>query len=177
MSPSKLITHHSSLWIGKASPMEQHKIPPSTGGLQPSRRTLLTRLASGILLCTGGAAFFAAPGAFAEELLQTPPLTEGPYYPDRLPLDTDNDLIIISNSLTPAVGQITHLTGRVLNLAGNPVRNAVVEIWQCDANAVYLHTSDSVPKAQQRDKNFQGFGKFETNSKREYRFRTIKPVP
>ena len=41
-------------------------------------------------------------------------MTEGPYYPDKLPLDTDNDLIIIKDSTTPAVGEITHLTGRVL---------------------------------------------------------------
>jgi protocatechuate 3,4-dioxygenase beta subunit len=135
------------------------------------RRRFLTRLASGVLLCTLSGA------AFAEELMETPQLTEGPFYPDKLPLDQDNDLILINKSLTPAVGTITHLSGRVLDLNGNPVRNAVVEIWQCDANAVYLHTSDSGPKARQQDKNFQGFGKFETGSKGEYRFRTIKPVP
>ena len=42
---------------------------------------------------------------------------------------------------------------------------------------VYLHSSDSVPKAAQRDKNFQGFGRFTAGSTGEYRFRTIKPVP
>jgi len=123
-----------------------------------------------------GASFFVTPGLFAEQLLRTPSLTEGPFYPDKLPLDTDNDLIIVNNSTTPAVGEITHLTGRVLDSSGNPVKDAVVEIWQCDANAVYLHTSDSIPKASKRDKNFQGFGKFSTSSKGEYRFRTIKPV-
>lgn len=136
-----------------------------------SRRGFLTKAASGILLFTTSAS------AFAEELLRTPQLTEGPYYPDKLPLDTDNDLIIINKNLTPAVGEITHLRGRVLNTNGEPVRNATVEIWQCDANQVYLHTSDSGPKAQQQDKNFQGFGRFETGSKGEYYFRTIKPVP
>src|SRR5438874_6471421 len=62
------------------------------------------------------ASFFAVPGAFAEELMrQTPWVTQGPLYPDKLPLDTDNDLIIVSNSVTPAaVGEITHLSGRVL---------------------------------------------------------------
>src|SRR5438128_8264685 len=84
--------------------------------------------------------------AFAEELLRTPPLTEGPFYPDKLPLDTDNDLIIINDSITPAVGEITHLSGRVLDAGGSPLKNATVEIWQCDAKQVYLHTRDSVPK-------------------------------
>jgi protocatechuate 3,4-dioxygenase beta subunit len=123
-----------------------------------------------------GASLFVTPALFAEELLRTPRQTEGPFYPDKLPLDTDNDLIIIKDNITPAVGEITHLTGRVLGPTGTPVKDAVIEIWQCDANAVYIHTSDSGPKERQRDKNFQGFGRFTTSTKGEYRFRTIKPV-
>src|SRR5439155_22657961 len=60
---------------------------------------------------------------------------------------------------------------------GGPIKDAVIEIWQCDANAVYLHTRDRVPKEKQRDKNFQGYGRFTTDAKGAYRFRTIKPVP
>jgi protocatechuate 3,4-dioxygenase beta subunit len=127
-------------------------------------------------LAIGAAALFT-PGVFAEQLALTPPLTEGPFYPDRLPLDTDNDLIILKDSITPAVGEITHLTGRILDARGNPINDALIEIWQCDAQEVYLHTADSAPKADQRDKNFQGYGRFNTASKGEYRFRTIKPVP
>src|SRR5262245_16655644 len=139
--------------------------------------SLLTRrmlLRGGLVL---GAAALLKPEVFAEELAHTPRLTEGPFYPDKLPLDTDNDLIIVSNSITPAVGDVTHLTGRVLTPSGSPIKDAVVEIWQCDANAVYLHTRDSGPKKAQQDKNFQGFGRFTTDSKGGYRFRTIKPVP
>ena len=123
-----------------------------------------------------GAALFTTPGLFAD-MLATPRMTEGPFYPDKLPLDQDNDLIQIKDSTTPAVGEVTHLTGRILSAAGEPIRNALIEIWQCDAHAVYLHTADSDRKKDQQDKNFQGYGKFETNSKGEYRFRTIKPVP
>lgn len=137
--------------------------------LSPSRRRFLGAL---------GAGLFTTRGLFAEQLMfPTPPLTEGPFYPDRMPLDQDNDLIQIDDDVTPAVGEITHLTGRVLTASGSPVRNATIEIWQCDANAVYLHTRDSEPKAEQQDKHFQGFGRFETSSRGEYRFRTIKPVP
>lgn len=117
------------------------------------------------------------PGLFAEHLVATPKSTEGPFYPDKLPLDKDNDLILINDSTTPAIGQVTHLTGEILDVKGQPIRNALIEIWQCDANAVYLHTADSGKKKQQQDQNFQGYGRFETNSKGEYRFRTIKPVP
>jgi protocatechuate 3,4-dioxygenase, beta subunit len=137
----------------------------------PSRRNFLR---GGIAL---GAAALMPADLFAEELMRTPSLTEGPFYPDKLPLDTDNDLIIINKSLTPAVGEITHLTGRILDISGNPIKDATIEIWQCDAKAVYLHTRDSGPKAKQQDKNFQGFGRFTTDSKGGYRFRTIKPVP
>src|SRR5262249_14056290 len=108
-------------------------------------------------------------------LLKTPRLTEGPFYPDKLPLDTDNDLIIVNNSLTPAVGEITHLGGKILDASGSPIKNAVIEIWQVDGKGVYLHSRDSTGK--NRDSNFQGYGRFTTSSTGEYYFRTIKPVP
>ena len=76
----------------------------SNAFLFPGRRAFLSGLAL-------GAAAFTVRGAFAEELVRTPPQTEGPFYPDKLPLDTDNDLIIVNDSLTPAVGAITHLSG------------------------------------------------------------------
>lgn len=141
----------------------------------PSRRGFLrttAAIASAAIL-----PWWTVRGAFAEELTRTPPQTEGPFYPNRLPLDTDNDLLIINDAITPAVGEITHLTGQVLDPKGNPVNNAVVEIWQCDAHGVYLHTSDSDRKQNQRDKNFQGFGRFVTGRSGEFYFRTIKPVP
>lgn len=127
------------------------------------------------LRATGlGAALFTTRGAFASQLIQTPKQTEGPFYPDNLPLDTDNDLLIVNDRLTPADGEVTWLSGRVLDARGTPVRNALVEIWQCDHNGVYLHSgSDNGTK---RDSNFQGFGRFLTGSTGEYVFRTLKPV-
>jgi len=137
-------------------------------GLLRSRRNFLSTLAS-------GAVAFTAPGVLAAELVRTPSQTEGPFYPDKLPLDTDNDLIVINAALTPAVGEITYLSGRVLDARGEPIRNALVEIWQVDKNGSYLHTkSDNYAR---RDTNFQGFGRFLTGSTGEYLFRTIKPVP
>ncbi len=121
-----------------------------------------------------GTAAFSARGAFAEELVRTPRQTEGPFYPDKLPLDTDNDLLIINDSITPAVGQITHLGGKILDARGEPLRNALVEIWQVDANGAYLHSGTN--NRDKRDGNFQGFGRFLTGSTGEYYFRTIKPI-
>ena len=122
-----------------------------------------------------GLSAFSVRGLFAEELTRTPKQTEGPFYPDRLPLDTDNDLIVINDTLTPAVGEITHLSGRILDARGNPLRNAVVEIWQCDSGGAYLHSKTG--NADKKDRNFQGFGRFITGRAGEYGFRTIKPVP
>lgn len=121
-----------------------------------------------------GSALFTVRGAFADELVKTPAQTQGPFYPNKLPLDTDNDLLIINDTITPAVGEITHLTGRILDAKGNPIRNAVVEIWQVDGNGTYLHTGDDRPEL--KDKHFQGFGRFLTGSTGEYYFRTVKPV-
>ncbi|MEW6306610.1 MAG: protocatechuate 3,4-dioxygenase [Verrucomicrobiota bacterium] len=122
-----------------------------------------------------GVTLFTVPGAFAEELVRTPAQTEGPFYPDKLPLDTDNDLLVINDGITPAVGEVTWLSGRVLDARGEPIRNALVEIWQCDNNGAYLHTRTG--NRDKRDANFQGFGRFLTGSTGEYLFRTIKPVP
>src|SRR5262245_48982621 len=86
-----------------------------------------------------GAATLAAPGAFAQALA-TAITGDGPYYPDRLPLDTDNDLLILNDKLTPAVGEIAHFSGRLFAENGSPVRNAFIEIWQSDSNGSYIHT-------------------------------------
>jgi len=124
---------------------------------------------------TLSAASLWTPGVFAQELTRTPDQTEGPFYPDKLPLDTDNDLLIINDSLTPAVGEITYVSGRILDRLGKPIKNAAVEIWQCDQNGAYLHSGTS--NADKKDRNFQGFGRFTTAASGEYLFRTIKPVP
>ena len=126
------------------------------------------------LIGTMAFAALAAPGAFAEQLALTPKQTEGPFYPDHLPLDTDNDLLIVNDGISSAIGEVTHLSGRLLDASGNPIRNAVVEIWQVDGKGVYLHSGSN--GATGRDANFQGFGRFLTSSTGGYYFRTIKPV-
>ena len=121
-----------------------------------------------------GASAFLTPGLFADVLTNsTPRQTEGPFYPDEMPLDTDNDLLVIGDSITPAVGEVSHLSGTVKNVKGELVKNALVEIWQVGAKGVYLHTKDDRPG---RDENFQGYGRFLTDSKGRYYFRTVKPV-
>jgi len=131
-----------------------------------SRRTFL----SGLALSAAG---LMVPGAFAEELTRTAAVEEGPFYPDKLPLDTDNDLLIVNDALTPAVGEVTHLSGRLLDPRGDPIKNGLIEIWQVDSTGAYLRARASRGKY---DANFQGFGRFLTGSNGEYYFRTIKPI-
>lgn len=134
---------------------------------RPSRRLFLSTLSF-------SAAAFTTRGVFAEELTRTPAQTEGPFYPNKLPLDTDNDLLVINDGITPAVGEVTHLSGRILDASGSPVRNALVEIWQVDNHGAYLHSGSN--NRDKRDTNFQGYGRFLTGSNGAYYFRTIKPV-
>jgi protocatechuate 3,4-dioxygenase beta subunit len=132
-----------------------------------TRRKLLTSLAL-------GTAALGTRGAFAQAIA-TAVTGDGPFYPDRLPLDTDNDLIIVNDALTRAVGEIAHFGGRLLTASGAPVRNAFIEIWQADLNGSYIHTDGR--NDGKIDGNFQGYGRFLTDAEGRYYFRTIKPVP
>ena len=139
-------------------------IPQRTTG--STRRHFVTAM-------TAGGIFYAQRGAFAQALVLTPAQTEGPYYPNVLPLDQDNDLLIINERITPGVGSVAWMSGRVLDRTGSPVRNALVEIWQADNLGSYINTSGALNG--QRDGNFQGYGRFLTSSSGAYLFRTIKP--
>jgi protocatechuate 3,4-dioxygenase, beta subunit len=169
-APSSAFVRISSR-LGSVSGLLQATMITYSSPLDPSPRSRRHFLRATAL----GAALWATPGAFAEALTLTPPQTEGPFYPDHLPLDTDNDLLILNDSATPAIGEVTWLSGRVLDAAGQPIRNALVEIWQCDSHGAYLHSKSG--NRASYDTHFQGFGRFLTGTTGEYLFRTIKPVP
>lgn len=132
----------------------------------------LTRRAA--ISSASAALLTAAPIARAAALIATPPQTMGPFYPPELPLDHDNDLVQVAGAQAHALGQITHVFGRVLDLNGRPIDNAKVEIWQCDANGRYLHPRSG--GTQPRDGGFQGYGQTASTADGAYRFRTIRPV-
>ena len=111
----------------------------------------------------------------ATDLMATPRQSEGPFYPDSLPLDTDNDLVSVGGRSDPAMGIVTHVFGRVRDRRGQPIAGARIEIWQCDALGRYIHSGDA--RRGPRDSNFQGFGRAVSEADGGYRFRTIKPVP
>ena len=121
-----------------------------------------------------GASAFTGVEALAG-LIPTPRQTTGPFYPDRLPLDSDNDLAQVGNAPQRAAGTLAHVFGRVLDPEGRPVRGARVEIWQCDAFGRYHHPR--APGHDRADPNFQGFGRMTVADDGAFRFRTIEPVP
>jgi len=76
------------------TPTSTHaSVQDSPSATPASRRSFLRRVSL-------GAALFTVRGAFAEELARkTAWVEEGPFYPPKLPLDTDNDLLIVNDSI------------------------------------------------------------------------------
>ncbi len=115
------------------------------------------------------------PGVAMAALAPTPGGAEGPFYPVRMPRDDDADLVRVEDAARNAGGDILHLTGRVLDANGQSIAGARIEIWQCDANGVYLHPGE--PRRASRDAGFQGFGHALADPAGGFAFRTIVPVP
>lgn len=132
-----------------------------------SRRRFLAG-STGVLLAN------ALPSAVAGAMQLTPRQPEGPFYPVELPLDDDNDLVQVRGQAEPARGEISDLTGRILDRNGAPLRGIRIEIWQCDVNGRYRHPREDGNRPQ--DPGFQGFGHTVSDAEGRYRFRTIRPV-
>jgi len=121
----------------------------------------------------GSSVAFSTKLASAEAALQrTPGQILGPFYPVG-ELTQNSDLTRISRRSGRAEGQVLNVMGRVLNLSGEPVRNAKVEVWQANAYGRYTHPSDSNPAPL--DPNFEGSAVLTTDSEGRYQFKTIKP--
>lgn len=134
---------------------------------EPTRRRLL---AAGF----SASALALLPAELLAALRATPGQPRGPFYPLRLPLERDNDLVTVEGRSGLARGEITNVVGRVLDTQGRPVAGARIEIWQCNAFGRYHHEHDD--QRAPIDPNFQGYGEFVTGADGAYRFRTIKPV-
>jgi protocatechuate 3,4-dioxygenase beta subunit len=117
----------------------------------------------------------AARGASAAtELPPTPSQTIGPFYPVQRLTEDDADLTWIKGHAKRAQGNVIQVTGRVLDRYGNPVRNARLELWQCNSFGRYAHPAD--PATQPLDPDFQGYASVGTGATGEWRITTIKPA-
>jgi protocatechuate 3,4-dioxygenase alpha subunit len=100
----------------------------------------------------------------------TPYGTIGPFFPGQFAESCD-DLTQFEGKT--ARGQHIVLEGSIVEEGGLPVRNAIVEIWQPDANGVFRHPLD--PRYAEADPGFFGWGRFRTDAQGRYRFRTVLP--
>jgi len=114
------------------------------------------------------------PGISYGNLIRTPWQGEGPFYPDRMSEDTDNDLVKNGDTSVEAGGKILILNGMLVNLDSKPIIGVSIEIWQTDKNGVYLHSGSFARKII--DKKFQGFGRTKTDRNGRFFFRTIVPA-
>jgi len=129
-----------------------------------------------VLVWIGVAAMapLAATPVLADDRPPTPRMTEGPFYPNTLPKDSDADLTRVEGRAGIAQGKVLDVSGRVVDRSGKPRAGARVEIWQCDAQGQYHHVGEPEGAG---DANFQGFGAVVTDADGRYAFRTIRPVP
>ena len=147
---------------------------PGAANLHSTGFTRRGMLAASVAL-TGAGLAGVVPLAFGQQPANRPTSEQvlGPFYPVHLPADQDADLTIIAGKEGRALGQVLYLSGRVINVRGEPVADAELEIWQANAAGRYAHSSDRNPAPL--DPNFEGYAKIRTGPDGGYRLKTIKP--
>lgn len=127
-------------------------------------------------LITGAAGLLAAPGVRAETTAARRETAEdalGPFYPLQLPRDQDADLTRVAGHQARALGEVLLVSGRVVNPRGEPIPNAVLEIWQANAAGRYAHPGDT--NGAPLDPNFQGYARLRSGRDGRYAFKTVLP--
>ena len=125
-------------------------------------------------MMVGAAAVASVSAAKAQQLVSTSAQDLGPFYPIVRPADHDADLTRLNGRDGTAIGQPINIIGRVVDGKGNPISNAQVELWQCNAAGRYDHPGDRANPAT-LDPNFQGFARLATDRDGQFKFRSIKP--
>ena len=136
-----------------------------------SNPQITRRMFAGAGLASAG--LLVASRSRAAERAATALSTIGPFYPMVHPFDADADLTLIRGHQRRATGQVIEVSGRVLDVHGNPIPRAKLELWQANAAGRYAHPSD-VSKAP-LDPNFQGYASLRADERGNWRIVTIKP--
>ncbi len=105
-------------------------------------------------------------------LARTPPQILGPFYPIARQPELGGDLTRHGGG--KATGTVLYLSGRVTTVAGDPVPDAQVEIWQANASGRYDHPGDENPAPL--DPHFAGYGLLRTDADGRYAAKTIRPI-
>ncbi len=101
----------------------------------------------------------------------TPSQTVGPYLSLGLPW-TDG-----SFAVTPDTPGAIRVVGQVLDGAGVPLPDAVVESWQADPDGRFSHPDDPRGPARPAVAGFRGFGRSLTDGDGRYEIVTLRPGP
>lgn len=137
------------------------------------RRQFLRRSLSAVgMTATVAAGVTSGVVANAATCLRTRPQGEGPYYPES-DLNRDTDLTRLDPMGVDAEGEVIDLSGLVQDAACNPVKGALIEIWQANTHGKYDHSGDANPLPV--DRNFQHWGRMTTGTDGKYAFHTIMP--
>lgn len=137
----------------------------------------------------------AADNQSPELFGQTPWQTVGPFFHYALPwkgcadlvgqseigarpelFPADHDLLTVGVARSEIAGDVIEIVGRVLDAAGEPVPDAVLEIWQANAAGRYHSPADGREDLP-LDADFSGFGRVATLEDGTFLFRTIRPGP
>jgi protocatechuate 3,4-dioxygenase, beta subunit len=139
-----------------------------------ARHGMSRRHVLGMAVTVGSLALSGGISAvWAQAFKRTPGQILGPFYPVLKPPSQGADLTTVPGKPGHAAGQVIHVMGRVVNLQGQPVQGARVEIWQANTHGRYNHPSDTNPAPL--DPHFEGFAVLTTDAEGRYRFKTIKP--
>lgn len=117
----------------------------------------------------------AAPAEPAKPDGITPSQTAGPYFAYALtPAGRYAIADLATNDLVTedAAGERIRIEGRLFDGDGEPVTDAMLEIWQADGEGRYPGADPALSNAR-----FKGFGRAECNAEGRYSFRTVKPGP
>jgi len=112
------------------------------------------------------------PG-IVKAMVPTPEQVEGPFHPIEEQADTDLDLTLIKGHSEAAKGDAVLVRGQVFDAEGQPLKDALVDVWQANHFGRYSHPED--PNTAPLDPNFQGWGLMTTDSDGRFGFKTIKP--
>ena len=100
----------------------------------------------------------------------------GPIFNKKIIGKLDNDLTLnFSKKKMSPLGHKIIVHGTVSDQFSNPIKGALIEIWQANAAGKYLHQDDKNPAPI--DPNFSGCGRSLTSSDGSYEFLTIQPGP
>jgi len=108
--------------------------------------------------------------------MQTPSQTVGPFFSYALTPEVYGREGIVGNVLVTdeTLGERIVIEGRLLDGAGQPVPDGLIEIWQANAAGRYDHPADNRAEVP-LDPNFHGFGRSDTDETGTFRFETVMP--